>query len=225
MNIKRIDCFDHLSPISSSSNDEAPWLILFHGFGADAHDLEGLKDSFHFESAVNLRFPNGVFEVPIGPGWTGRAWWPLRLSSLPEDWSDYTPEEMQYLVPALLKMITDLKVPWNKIILGGFSQGAMLATELYMQAPETPLGLISMSGSLIRQTEWKEKLENRKGQKVFLSHGQNDQVLPIKGSQKLLNLFQQKELKCQWVTFGGGHEIPMKVIEGINQYVNELTKR
>jgi len=225
MNIKRIECFDHLASQNLPQNADTPWLILFHGFGADAHDLEGLKDSFAFKESIHLRFPNGVFEVPIGPGWTGRAWWPLRLNSLPEDWSNYTPEEIKFLIPALLKMVSDLKVPWNKIILGGFSQGAMLATELYLQAPESPMGLISMSGSLIRQTEWTQKLAHRKGQKVFLSHGQNDQVLPIKGSQKLLNLFQQKELNCQWVTFNGGHEIPLKVIDGINQYINELTKR
>lgn len=224
MNLKRIECFDHIANTESSHpTDDVPWLILFHGFGADAHDLEGLKDFFQFKSTVNLRFPNGVFEVPIGPGWTGRAWWPLRLTSLPEDWSNYTPAEMQQLVPALLKMIQDLKVPWNKIILGGFSQGAMLATELYLQAPETPMGLVSLSGSLIRQSEWKNQLSKRKGCKVLLSHGQNDQVLPIKGSQKLMALFQENGLHCKWVTFSGGHEIPVKVIESINNYVNELT--
>ncbi|MFN3455459.1 MAG: alpha/beta hydrolase, partial [Pseudobdellovibrio sp.] len=142
--LKRIEYFDHVT------DPNAPWVILFHGFGADAHDLEGLKDYIHTNKPVNFRFPNGIYEVPIGPGWTGRAWWKLTLNSLPHDWSDHTPDEMASLVPSLIKMISDLNVPWNKIILGGFSQGAMLATELYLQAPETPLGLISMSGSLIR---------------------------------------------------------------------------
>ena len=220
MNFKRIDCFDHQQDPAGDAS--TPWIILFHGFGADAHDLESLKDVFSIKSPVNYRFPNGVFEVPIGPGWTGRAWWPLVLSSLPDDWSDYTPEPLQNLVPAVMKMISDLKVPWNKIILGGFSQGAMLATEIYMQAPETPLGLISMSGSLIRQSEWSKKLENRKGQKIFLCHGEQDQVLPMKGSQKLLSLCQQKGLICQWVSFQGGHEIPMKALQGVSQYINGL---
>ncbi len=217
MNFKRIQYFDH--PTDAA---DRPWVILFHGFGADAHDLEGLRDYIFLNSKVNWRFPNGVFEVPIGPGWTGRAWWPLTLNSLPSDWSDYTPDVMPTLVPAIIKMIEDLKVPWNKIILGGFSQGAMLATEIYLQAPEKPLGLISMSGSLIRQTEWTQKLEARKGAKVFLCHGENDQVLPIKGSQKLLNIFKQKGLEPQWVTFPGGHEIPPKALQGITQYINGL---
>lgn len=217
MNLNRIQYFDH-----TTEQTDQPWIILFHGFGADAHDLESLKDYITVISPVNYRFPNGVFEVPIGPGWTGRAWWPLVLSSLPSDWSDYTPEPMDKLIPAILKMITDLKVPWNKIILGGFSQGAMLATELYLQAPEQPLGLISMSGSLIRQSVWSEKLEKRAGAKIFLCHGEYDQVLPIQGSQKLLNLCKQKGLVCQWLTFPGGHEIPPKALNGISQYINGL---
>lgn len=217
MNFKRIQYFDHTTDAA-----DRPWVILFHGFGADAHDLEGLKDYISVNSPVNWRFPNGVFEVPIGPGWTGRAWWPLTLSSLPGDWSDYTPESMDALVPAIMKMIADLKVPWNKIILGGFSQGAMLATEIYLQAPETPLGLISMSGSLIRKNEWSKKFAARKGAKVFLCHGENDQVLSIGGSQKLLNLCKQNGLETQWVTFGGGHEIPPKALQGVTQYINGL---
>jgi phospholipase/carboxylesterase len=217
MNFKRIQYFDH--PCDAA---DRPWIILFHGFGADAHDLEGLRDYISVNSQVNWRFPNGVFEVPIGPGWTGRAWWPLTLSSLPGDWSDYTPDSMPALVPAILKMIEDLKIPWNKVILGGFSQGAMLATEIYLQAPEQPLGLISMSGSLIRQNEWAKKLEARKGAKVFLCHGENDQVLSIKGSQKLLNLFKQNGLDTQWVSFGGGHEIPPKALQGVTNYINGL---
>lgn len=217
MNFKRIQYFDH--PCDAA---DRPWIILFHGFGADAHDLEGLRDYISVKSQVNWRFPNGVFEVPIGPGFTGRAWWPLTLSSLPGDWSDYTPEAMPALVSALLKMIEDLKIPWNKVILGGFSQGAMLATEIFLQAPEQPLGLISMSGSLIRQSEWTQKLENRKGAQVFLSHGENDQVLSIKGSQKLLNLFKQNGLDTHWVTFNGGHEIPPKALQGVTNYINGL---
>lgn len=220
MNFNRIQCFDHTTDLADS-----PWVILFHGFGADAHDLESLKDYITLKTPVNYRFPNGVFEVPIGPGWTGRAWWPLTLSSLPSDWSDYTPDALEKLVPALIKMISDLNVPWNKVILGGFSQGAMLATEIYLQAPENPLGLISLSGSLIRQSAWSEKLASRQGQKIFLSHGENDQVLPLKGSQKLFNLCKDKGLDCQWVTFPGGHEIPPKVLLGVSQYINSLTEK
>lgn len=216
--MKRIEYLDYTM---NHNNPQQNWVILFHGYGADARDLAGLKDLIQSENAVNLRFPNGVFEVPVVPGWTGRAWWPLKMTSLPGDWSDHTPAEINQLTPALLKMISDLNIPWKNIILGGFSQGAMLATELYLQAPETPAGLISLSGSLIRQSVWSEKLKSKANEKVFISHGEQDQVLPASGSQKLMKLFKDHGVNTDWVSFQGGHEISNKVIQRMNLYITD----
>ena len=95
----------------------------------------------------------------------------------------------------------------------------MLATELYLQAPETPAGLISLSGSLIRQSVWSEKLKSKTNEKVFLSHGEQDQVLPAGGTQKLMKLLKENNVSCDWISFQGGHEIPIKVIQRMNLYI------
>ena len=204
---------------------EAPTVILFHGFGANMHDLAGLQDLLTPENKkVNWIFPNGPYSVPIGPGWTGQAWWPLQLSSLPSDWSDVTPNTLPELLPALQDFFKSLNRPWNKIILGGFSQGAMLATDLYLHAPETPLGLISFSGSLIRKSVWSEKIKQRQNQKIFLSHGEQDAVLPIRGTQMLIELMRKNNISTDFVSFRGAHEIPVNVCERAQKYIAERTK-
>lgn len=207
-------------------NSETDYLtILFHGYGADASDLASLRD-FMTPDKTNMRwvFPEGVYEVPIGPGWTGRAWWNLTLNSLPSDWTDVTPPKIEELVPKVFKMIESLNHPWEKIILGGFSQGAMLATEIYLMAPKKPAGLMSLSGTLIRKSAWAEKLSARKGSNVFLSHGEQDQVLPSSGTQKLIHFFKSAELNCDVVSFRGGHEIPPQVITRAKSYIEKVTK-
>ncbi|RZA25277.1 MAG: hypothetical protein EOP10_07345 [Proteobacteria bacterium] len=128
-------------------DDNAPWVILLHGFGADASDLESLKDYVPTKRKLNWLFPQGLMEVPIGPGWTGKAWWPIAMSTIAEDFSGIKPDGLLKAREALFQMVTALGVPWNKIFLGGFSQGAMLATDLYLNAPETPAGLVLLSGS------------------------------------------------------------------------------
>jgi phospholipase/carboxylesterase len=199
---------------------EAPTVILFHGFGADMNDLFGLKDLLTpVGHELNWICPNGPYSVPVGPGWTGSAWWPLKLSELPGDWSNYSPETLPEVLPQIQKMIQQLGKPWNKIILGGFSQGAMLATELYLSAPETPLGLLSFSGSLISKNQWKEKIKNRTGEKIFLSHGEQDPVLPSKGTQQLIELMKLNQLQTDFVSFRGGHEIPAQVCERAKKYL------
>lgn len=202
-----------------------PYVILFHGFGADMNDLESLKDVMNPDQVeLNWIFPNGTFTVPIGPGFTGRAWWPLQMAQLPSDWTNYSPPEMTNLVPRVLKLIESLNVPWSQIILGGFSQGAMLATEVYFQASQKPLGLLSLSGSLIRKETWVQKCAERKNEKIFLSHGEQDQVLPSGGTQKLIQVLKQNELLVDFVSFQGGHEIPLQACARAKKYLTEKTE-
>lgn len=213
-----------------NNNDDAPWIIFFHGYGADANDLFSLGDMISTKKTYNWLFPNGHLEVPIGPGWTGRAWWNIDMMAIQKamesgqhrDFSQESPQGMSKAYDLASEMIRQLKIPWNKIILGGFSQGAMLATELYLRAPETPKGLVIMSGTLVHQDEWKKYIPTRAGQKFFQSHGQMDQVLGFKQAQQLETLLNQNGMKGSLLSFRGGHEIPAQVLQKIGEYINSL---
>jgi len=202
-------------------DDNAPWMILLHGFGADASDLEPLKDHIPVNKKINWLFPQGILEVPIGPGWTGRAWWNIEMRTLETDFSATKPDGLLRARQELMSAIEALKVPWSKIILGGFSQGAMLATDLYLNAPEIPAGLVLMSGSLINKEELKPLVGKRKGEKFFQSHGEYDNVLPIRGARQLESLLNQNGMKGGLVSFSGGHEIPPVVLQKIGDYLNQ----
>ncbi|UXR64424.1 serine esterase [Bdellovibrio bacteriovorus] len=211
-------------------DDDAPWVIFFHGYGADANDLFSLGEIISTKKTFNWLFPNGNLEVPIGPGWTGRAWWTIDMMEIQRaqergehrDFSNDTPKGMAKAYDLTMEMIKQLRVPWNKIILGGFSQGAMLATELYLRAPETPAGLVIMSGTLVHQEEWKKYIPHRAGQKFFQSHGEQDAVLGFKQAQKLETLLNQNGMKGSLMGFRGGHEIPMPVLMKIGEYLNSV---
>jgi phospholipase/carboxylesterase len=203
-------------------DDNAPWVILIHGYGADASDLETLKDYIPTSKKVNWLFPQGIIDVPIGPGWTGKAWWALTMASLQvDDFSSTKPDGMEKVRKELMNMIEALNVPWNKIILGGFSQGAMLAADLYLHAPVTPAGLILLSGTLINKEELKPLVQNRQGEKFFQAHGENDQVLQIKGARRLESFLNQGGMKGGCLGFPGGHEIPPQIIQKVGAYIDQ----
>ncbi len=212
-----------LQAIEFSENPDGKWIVLFHGFGADASDLAGLKDAFNFNDQCNWLFPNGPLSVPIGPGWTGRAWWTIRMSDISSDldWSQMRPDGLDQAVATVMKMMTSMKFDWKDVIIGGFSQGAMLATEVFLKAPVTPAGLICLSGTLLSEESWSKMAENRKGSTVLLSHGESDQVLPHKGSIRLQKFFEKHEIKTQFASFRGAHEIPKVVLDKMNSYILE----
>ncbi|RYZ81385.1 MAG: serine esterase [Proteobacteria bacterium] len=202
-------------------DDNAPWVILMHGFGADAGDLEPLKNHIPTQKKMNWLFPHGFLNVPIGPGWTGKAWWHIEPRTLETDISIQKPEGLVKAREEMMALIADLKVPWNKIILGGFSQGAMIAVDLYMNAPETPAGLIVLSGTLLNKQELKPQIENRRGEKFFISHGEHDTVLPVRGARQLESFLNQGGMKGGLVQFPGGHEIPPQVLQKVGVYLDQ----
>lgn len=210
-----------LQAIENFNDPDAKWVILFHGFGADANDLAGLVELFQFKKPCNWLFPNAPLTVDIGGGFTGRAWWKIKMTELEGDWSDKKPPELSQATDKVLKMMSSMKFEWKNVILGGFSQGAMLATDVYFKAPETAAGLICLSGTLLNRTEWAEVAKNRSGSQVFLSHGEADAVLPHKGSIQLQKFFEENGIKTHFASFRGGHEIPMQVIEKMKSYISE----
>jgi phospholipase/carboxylesterase len=221
----KLNCLEH------TGADDAPWVILFHGYGADAKDLAPLAEVIPVANKnLNWLFPDGFLEVPIGPSWMGKAWWPVDMMELQRaamtgvarDLSKDTPAGLNTAFEKAMELLKALKVPWDKIILGGFSQGAMLATELYLHAPETPKGLIIMSGTLLHADKLRPLVPQRAGQNFFLSHGERDEVLSIQGARRLETLLTQGGMKGRLVSFNGGHEIPMGVIQGVGNYINSL---
>lgn len=114
-----------------------------------------------------------------------------------------------------------MKFEWKDLIIGGFSQGAMIATEVFLKAPQTPAGLICLSGTLMSKSTWSEYLINRKGSTILMSHGEADPTLPHKGSIQLQKFFEEGGVKTQFVSFRGGHEIPMQVIQKMKSYISE----
>ena len=230
--LANINCLEVPFPIDDANSQqvEPDLLILFHGYGADAYDLQTLSEVIKPKTPTDYLFPQGPLEVPIGPGWTGRAWWKIDMAAFQDasargmvrEMAQEHPEGLIKIRPQIQKMIKESRVPWNKVIIGGFSQGAMLATDAFLHAPETPKGLIIFSGALICQDEWKPLIENRKGAKFFQSHGQSDMVLSHKNAQQLETLLTQGGMKGKLQTFSGGHEIPMQIIQKADEYLKQL---
>lgn len=203
-------------------DDSKPVVILFHGYGADAFDLAPLAEVTPGLQDWTWIFPQGPTEVPIGPGWTGRAWWPINLEriSASQDLSSETPQELPEVRKKILSLIATLKRPWNEIVLGGFSQGGMLAADVALHAPENPRSLLLLSTALINKTEWSTVANQRKGLRFFQAHGNQDSVIDIKNGQRLESFLTRQGLTGKLRQFSGGHEIPSPVLQEMGIFLS-----
>ena len=158
---------------------EGPVIVLLHGFGAPGDDLVSLHRVFRVETEVRWVFPEAPLDLSaVGYGLGARAWWMLDLAALertmqtgPEDRSGEHPAELPEARGALSELldVVEKELRPSKLILGGFSQGAMLSLDAALHDPRPLAGLIQLSGTVIAESEWKPRMASRQGLPVFQS--------------------------------------------------------
>lgn len=221
---KRIGSLDCLV---AHQGDDLPTIILFHGYGADMNDLAPLAQAVSGAPKANWVFPNGHIKLDMGGFGEGRAWFPLRIAEMqaamaqgvPVDFSKESFPGLKRAREAALELIRELNVPMKKLVVGGFSQGAMLATDAVMHLPEAPAGIVILSGTIANSTVWEEKGLAHKGLRFFMSHGTHDEILPIQGAQSLQQLLSKVGWSGKLINFHGGHGIPPEVLIQLGQFL------
>ena len=182
-------------------------LVLLHGWGADAYDLvpfgklltEGLEERFEIVS----------FSAPQShPSGSGRQWYPL----YPHDWA-----QVPKAVSDLEKRLNNLsfkKIPLNKTLLIGFSQGGAMALEMATKLKFE--GVFAFSS--YPHPNWKPFKDMPP---IFLYHGNDDEVVPKSASQKSLEILLKNRAKSELYFFNGGHEINNDLISHCRRKIKE----
>ena len=116
-----------------------------------------------------------------------------------------------------LEAVIDMKR--EKLVLGGFSQGAMLATDVVLRSSDPVAGLVVMSGAYIAEAEWSQLMPSREDLPVFQSHGSNDPLLPVDIAERLRNALVAAGLPVTWVPFSGGHGIAPNVLDRFGDFL------
>lgn len=215
----------NLNVYEVKGKEDGPVIILLHGFGANGQDLLPLHQYVKAPTGANWYFPDAPIEMEMGPGFKGKAWFPLMSSAIEHvakygmDFSNLHPPGIDAANSEILKMIQEIGAPINKITLGGFSQGSMLATDVTLRLSENTAGLIILSGTLISESEWAPLVKNKSRIQFFQSHGTEDPVLLYQGGKKLEKLLRENGMSGEFISFNGGHEIPDKVLKRLSQYL------
>jgi len=209
-------------------------LVLLHGFGAPGEDLVGLWRALNVPRATRFVFPAALLSLASEGYGPGRAWWRIDMMALQRGDKRLTTdvpvglEEARAAVDAVLDHIeTDWKVPASRIVLGGFSQGAMLSLDVSLRRKTSLAGVAILSGSMIAEAEWRACLAiaptpERPATPVFQSHGNADPLLPFAVSEALRDALRAAGRDVTWCPFRGGHEIPPPVLEGLGQFVSRV---
>ncbi len=116
-------------------------------------------------------------------------------------------------------MQAELKLDMSQTIIGGFSQGSMLATDLTLHASPKPAGLVVWSGTLLNEDVWRPLFASLDGLPIFQSHGTTDQILPFEAAKWLEEMFKDAGASTEFLEFAGGHTIPPEALEATSRLI------
>jgi phospholipase/carboxylesterase len=147
-------------------------LVLFHGRGTDENDLFPLLDELDPERRLLGATVRGPLSLPPG-GW---HWYVIREVGFPDP---ETFHATYALVGDWLDgLLAEHGIPLERTILGGFSQGGVMAHSLGLGATRLrPAGVIALS-SFIPRVEGFE-LGDVTGLPVAIGHGTHDPIISV----------------------------------------------
>jgi phospholipase/carboxylesterase len=214
---------------------DGPLVVLCHGFGAPGDDLVPLWRVLDVPREVRFVFPEAPLSLPeLGPH-GARAWWRIDVEAMaraqmegrPRDRSQELPEgleEANRLVNDLLDAVErELGVAGERLVLGGFSQGAMVSCDVALTSERPLAGLALLSGTLLARARWQAGAPGRASLPILQSHGRQDPLLPFDAAERLRDLMRGAGCDVQWIEFNGGHEIPSGVLSGLGDFLRART--
>lgn len=216
--------------------------VFCHGFGAGGDDLVGLASELLEIAAppqpITLVFPAAVLDLSDQGMPGGRAWWHLSIQRLLSAMDEGRYEQIRGEVPEGIDHARQLlcetihlaldreNLDASRLLLGGFSQGAMLAMEAScLGLAQPPAQLVLYSGALICEQRWKPVTNKLKSTEILQSHGSLDPILPLQTGIWLRELLESAGGQVKFIQFAGPHTIPSSAIENTAQMLLRLASR
>ncbi len=204
-------------------------IVLLHGYGSCPEDLYPLH---RMAPDLCWIFPQGLYAQPPTTRDHGWAWFPIKIDQIldylkPEQELEFEqgfPSEIHEARSKLDTFLQAIDLPPTSIFLGGFSQGAILSTEVVLSRPQSLGGLILLSGSLLYASRWRQLAPTHQGMPFFQSHGHQDQILPFYKAEALYHLLAESGLRGTWHPFMGGHELPVSVWAQLRKFLETETR-
>jgi phospholipase/carboxylesterase len=190
-------------------------LILIHGRGADEHDLFGLLDVFDPQRRLVGMTPGGPLSMPPG----GRHWYAVAQVGFPDAGT------FNATYPALTELLDEQLaehgVGWDRVVLGGFSQGAVMSYAVGLnEGRPLPAGILAMSG-FIPTVDGFELRGDLQGYPVAIAHGALDPVISVEFARSARDRLQGAGADVLYRESQMAHTIDPRVIPELQRWVTE----
>ena len=194
-----------------------PAIFLLHGYGSDMYDLfqfsgELPKDAYVFS-----------LQAPYDLSFGGFAWYNLNISfdKIMYDFSQV--EESAGKIREFIRIASEkYNLDQQRIVLMGFSQGAILSYSLSLKKPQLARAVLAMSGYIPNELKQDGINGNEVKTKYFIAHGTQDDVIPLKLAVESRDFLKKEQIDHDYNEYPMPHGISP---QALNDALNWLDKQ
>jgi phospholipase/carboxylesterase len=207
-----------LRAITQPAASDAEFLLIgLHGWGANAADLAALGTYVDLPHFTKI-FPDAPLPHPMAPG--GRMWYGFPAGynfQQPHDFEAQADlQETRHVLQAWIKTTAAMaKVPLERTVVAGFSQGGAMAMDVALQLPLA--AVLVLSGYLHADPH-----PHDPPSPVLMVHGRQDPVVPLPRAQQARDRLMALGVSVTYQEWDMGHEIQMPVLQTIERFCQGL---
>tara|TARA_B100000575_G_C22828102_1_gene486417 strand:+ start:48 stop:662 length:615 start_codon:yes stop_codon:yes gene_type:complete len=199
--------------LKTNDNNNELAIIAFHGYGSNPYNMLELLKALNIKKA-DCFFPSGNIST-IANDELSKGWFSIPFTS---DLNKEIAQSRNIVIPKLKYILNH----YEKIVLLGFSQGAMMCLDIMLNLPNPISGVVCLSG-LNLSIDDKIKIDEKfLKTPIFVAHGINDEIIDINLSKKSFEFISKRGFVTNWNEYNMHHEVIYKEMEDIKDFIKKL---
>ena len=203
-------------------------VIWLHGLGADGYDFVPFARELRLaERGLRVIFPHAPYRpITINAGYVMRAWYDVRDTDFARAPDETGIRASAARISHLIGEQAALGFPADRVVLGGFSQGGVIALEAGLRYPEPLAGVVGLSTYLALPDHLQaEAADANRTLSLFLGHGEQDPLIPLalaeRSARRLEGLGYAVEFHRYWMA----HSVCAAEVGDVDAWLRRLLGR
>ena len=201
-------------------------VIWLHGLGADGNDFASMVPQLDLRGCPPIRFifPHAPsMPVTINGGYVMPAWYDILGANLVDRQDAAGIQKSEKAIVALIEQEVARGIPYERIVLAGFSQGCAMALHIGLRLPHRLAGIMALSGYLPLADRFpSERLAANALTPVFMAHGTQDPVVVLKRGEDSRDALKALGHPVQWHTYPMPHSVHPQEIVDIAAFLKQV---
>tara|TARA_B100001996_G_C18631649_1_gene582007 strand:- start:201 stop:680 length:480 start_codon:yes stop_codon:yes gene_type:complete len=155
------------------------------------------------------------------------SWFDIRfLAESPEDKGRECPveaEDSAGIIRSLIQREHEKGVPYERIVLIGFSQGGAMSLYTGCRYPNRLAGMVCLSGYLLfHDAHITASDDANRNTPILICHGTRDDMVPHWAAQESVNFLKEGGWPVEFEEYPISHEISMTEIEKVSVFLSKI---